>query len=124
MLYKASTTTVKFSNKMAATAPIAIGTRGTVGSLVRKEIEYFTKFELQCSGSCKRRQGKVVDLGCSTGNSRPGFWYLTMSWKRKKRRINSGFLPSMCSVVEVADGNRTPGLSYRILENDLKNLHI
>ncbi|KAF5729032.1 hypothetical protein HS088_TW21G01189 [Tripterygium wilfordii] len=109
---------------MAATAPVAIGTRGTVGSLVRKEIEYFNNFELERRGSCKRRQGSVVDMGSSSGNSRPGFWFLMTSWKRKKRRSNGGFLPSMCSVVEVADGNRIPGLSYRILENDLKNLHI
>lgn len=31
---------------MASTPPVAIGTWGTVGSLVRREIEYFSKFEL------------------------------------------------------------------------------
>jgi len=33
MQYKASTTTTKFPEKMAATALVAIGTQGTVGSL-------------------------------------------------------------------------------------------
>ena len=44
MQYKASSVTSHLPEKMAAaTAPVAIGTRGTIGSLVRKEIDYFTK---------------------------------------------------------------------------------
>lgn len=127
MQYKASTISTKFPEKMATTAPVAIGTRGTVGSLVRKEIEYFTKVELDRCGSSRKPQGQVVDMATTSGHSRPSFWSLTLSWKRKKRRGSSGFLPSICSVVEVADSNQLneiPGFSYRILKSDVKNMHV
>ncbi|KDP20773.1 hypothetical protein JCGZ_21244 [Jatropha curcas] len=105
---------------MAAPSPVAIGTRGTVGSLVRREIEYFTKVELdRCVSSSKSE----IDMGSSSGRSRPSFWSLRMNWKRKKRRGSSnGFLPSICSAVEVADTNGISGFSYRILKNDMKEM--
>ncbi|KAJ9136323.1 hypothetical protein P3X46_033414 [Hevea brasiliensis] len=127
MHYKASTipTATRFPEKMAASTPVAIGTRGTVGSLVRKEIEYFTKIELNRCASSRKTQGQMVDMASSSGHSRPSFWSLTLNWKRKKRRgNNSGFLPSICSAVEVAETNRLngiPGFSYRILTNDEKD---
>lgn len=110
-------------------APVAIGTRGTVGSLVRKEIEYFKKFELERScGSFRKPQGQqIVDVGSSKTSS---FWSLKMSWKKKKRRGSSSssngslFLPSICSAVEVANGhsnrfNGIPGFGYKVLKNDV-----
>ncbi|XP_031264928.1 uncharacterized protein LOC116123275 [Pistacia vera] len=105
---------------MAATAPVAIGTRGTVGSLVRREIEYFSKLELErCATSFRKTQEQILD----PGHSRHGFWFMIMSWKRKKRRSSSsGFLPSICSAVEVADSNRLntkPGFNYMILKSDV-----
>lgn len=127
MQYKASTTTTKFPEKMAATALVAIGTQGTVGSLVRKEIKYFSKFEIEKSASSRKPQGLVVDIASSNGQSRPSFWSLTMSWQGKKRRGSSGFFPSICSAVEVADSNRLsriPGFSYRILKDDSKDMQV
>jgi hypothetical protein len=127
MQYKASPTTTKFPEKMPAIAPVAIGTRGTVGSLVRKEIEYFRKIEIDRCGSSRKPQGQIVDMASTSGRSasasasRPTFWFLMMTWKRKKQRSSSGILPSMCSAVEVSDSNRLnkiPGYSYRILKND------
>ncbi|XP_044460478.1 uncharacterized protein LOC123192078 [Mangifera indica] len=105
---------------MAATAPVAIGTRGTVGSLVRREIEYFSKFELEGRATSFRKpQGQIID----SGHSRHSFWFMKISWKRKKRRgSSSGFLPSVCSAVEVADSNRSntiPGFNYMILKSDV-----
>ncbi|KAK8629471.1 hypothetical protein V6N13_078312 [Hibiscus sabdariffa] len=126
----------------SASAPIAIGTRGTVGSLLKKEIEYFTKFELEAKGGGSGGQSWKsqvhVEMDCRNGHSRPGFWFLITGWKRKKRRAgknnnnnnnnnNGGFLPSMCSVIEVADMNRfnrIPGFNYRILKNDVHNFHV
>ncbi|KAE8689701.1 Kinase superfamily protein [Hibiscus syriacus] len=113
-----------------AAAPIAIGTRGTVGSLLNKEIEYFTKFELEAKGSGgdvggrSRKSHVQVEMDCRNGHPRPGFWFSITSWKRKKRQAgnnNGGFLPSMCSAIEVAEHmNR-----YRILKNDVhKYFHI
>lgn len=125
MQYKSSPTTTKFPEKMPAIVPVAIGTRGTVGSLVRKEIEYFRKIEIDGCGSSRKPQGQIVDMASTTGrsaSSRPSFWFLMMTWKRKKQRSSSGILPSLCSAVEVADSsrlNRIPGYNYRILKNDL-----
>ena len=110
---------------MAAAAPVAIGTRGTVGSLLKKEIEYFTKFELEGRGSSWKPHGQIVEMDSRSGHSRPSFWLLVTGWKRKKRRGGSGFLSSMCS--EVADKsqlNIIPGFNYRILKNDFNNFHV
>lgn len=122
MQYKANDATTKFPEKMAGIAPVAIGTRGTVGSLVRKEIEYFRKLQIDQYGSSQKPQGQVVDMASTGGHFRPSFRFLTMIWKRKKRRGSSGIVPSMCSAVEVAQSNRLnkiPGYSYRILKDDL-----
>ncbi|GLT83248.1 hypothetical protein SLE2022_015480 [Rubroshorea leprosula] len=114
---------------MAASAPVAIGTRGTVGSLVRKEIEYFAKLEIDTRGSSSgKAHGLLVDVTSCSGQSRrhAGLWFSMMSWRRKKQRAGAGFLPSMCSAVEVADSNQLngiPGFHYRILKNDQNNFH-
>ncbi|KAK8496657.1 hypothetical protein V6N13_062861 [Hibiscus sabdariffa] len=122
----------------SASAPIAIGTRGTVGSLLKKEIEYFTKFELEAKGRASVGQSwksqVQVEMDCRNGHPRPSFWFSITGWKRKKRRAgsnnnnnNGGFLPSMCSAIEVADMNRFnrfPGFNYRILKNDVHNFHV
>ncbi|TKY72139.1 hypothetical protein E2542_SST00877 [Spatholobus suberectus] len=112
-------------------APVAIGTRGTIGSLVRKEIEYFTKFELDRRGSSQKPQKHFVEMDMVSGRSysmsRPSFWVLLTTWKRRKRRGTSGFLPKICSAAEVAESNqlnRIPGYSYRILKNDINNFQL
>uniref|UniRef100_A0A5B7AZB3 Uncharacterized protein n=1 Tax=Davidia involucrata TaxID=16924 RepID=A0A5B7AZB3_DAVIN len=127
MLYKANTTTTKFPEKMGATAPVEVGTRGTVGSLVMKEIEYFSKLELERRGSARKPQGHVVNLASSSGNSWPSFGFLIMTWRRKKRRSSTGFRPSICSVVEVEDShqlNGIPGFTYRNLKADVKKFEV
>ncbi|GAV81874.1 hypothetical protein CFOL_v3_25327 [Cephalotus follicularis] len=121
MEHKASSTSNKFPEKMTSAAPIAIGTRGTIGSLVRKEIEYFTKFELDPGRSFRKPQGHIVDMA-SRG---PSLWFLMTSWTRKKRKRKSGFFPSICSVVEVVDRKRMKGISgfnYKILKENVKNM--
>ncbi|KAK7348477.1 hypothetical protein VNO80_23035 [Phaseolus coccineus] len=111
---------------MAAPTPVAIGTRGTIGSLVRKEIEYFSKFDL---GNSQRPQPHFVDMASNRGysTSRPSFWVLLMTGKRRKRRGSNVFLPKMCSVAEVVESskwNRVPGYGYRILKDDIHNFHL
>lgn len=110
-------------------APVAIGTRGTIGSLVRKEIEYFTKFELDRSGSSQKPQKHFVNMVSSRSYSmsRTSFWELLSTWKRRKRRGTSGFLPKRCSVAEVAESNQLnmiPGYNYRILKSDINNFQL
>ncbi|KAK8517310.1 hypothetical protein V6N13_092590 [Hibiscus sabdariffa] len=118
--------------------PTAVGTRGTVGSLLKQEIDYFTKFELEPQGGGVGRSWRShvqVEKDRSNSHSRPGFWFSITGWKRKKQRArnndddddNGGFLPSMCSAIEVADMNwysRISGFNYRILKNDIHNFHV
>ena len=133
MEYKVRFRATKSPERMAAAVPVEVGTRGTVGSLVMREIEYFSRIELDRhgSGSSQRSQAHVVDVASgSTGRSRRRFWFLIMTWRRKKRSSSSStttttFLPSICSVVEVADSHRLngiPGFNYRILKDDLENM--
>ncbi|KAL6332232.1 hypothetical protein AAG906_001947 [Vitis piasezkii] len=119
---------LQFNHTIKKWTPVEVGTRGTVGSLVMKEIEYFSRLELDRhgSGSSQRSQAHVVDVASgSTGRSRHRFWFLIMTWRRKKRRSSRTFLPSICSVVEVADSHRLngiPGFNYRILKDDVPSL--
>lgn len=113
MQYKSSTSSSRLREEMAAAiSPVAIGTQGTIGSLLMKEIEYFSKHE-----KARKPEGTVENV-----NSRRGLWFLVMSWRRKRRKVNNGgFLPSICSAVEVAEMksvNGIPKFSYKILKND------
>lgn len=121
------TMAAKYPETIAAKTPVEVGTRGTVGSLVMKEIEYFNRLELGRHGSGRSHKAQVhgADVASgTTGRSRHSFWFLIMTWRRKKKRRNnsSTFLPSICSVVEVADCHGLSGISgfnYRILNDDL-----
>lgn len=127
-----------------AATPLAIGTRGTVGSLVRREIEYFRRVELDRPESsmkpCLKKLVPVSETNTTTATSSSRSSktialgsLLTMSWRRKKRRVSnsnssssntSSFLPSMCSAVEVSESKRfdgIPGFSYRNLKSDIGN---
>ncbi|KAM1347818.1 hypothetical protein ACFX2H_036703 [Malus domestica] len=142
MQYKASSTAEtnfpQTSPMAAGTAPIAVGTRGTVGSLVRREIEYFSKLELDPHGSSSSMKPLGQILGFTSGDSgahcsKSSFRILVMTWRRRKRRgssssgIGRGFLASMCFAAEVAETNRQnwiPGFNYKILKDDMNNLSI
>ncbi|CAN4078327.1 unnamed protein product [Withania somnifera] len=125
MLFRARSITSRFSDKMTASVPVEVGTRGTVGSLLKKEIEYFRKIELDCSkGSSNNKSKKSsVEIDTGGGNSWPSFGFLTMKWKNKKRRCTGCGLPATCSMVEVSESckmNEIPGFSYRNLKVDSK----
>ncbi|AEE84502.1 hypothetical protein AtNW77_Chr4g0298201 [Arabidopsis thaliana] len=106
-------------------APIAIGTRGTIGSLVRKEIDYFKNFST-CHPQFDPRRGnseenKNTFKQRDRSSSRLGSWFSKTKWRKKKRQTRGGggkFFPSMCSAVEVSGENRVPGFNYRILKSD------
>lgn len=89
---------------MSASAPTEVGTKGTVGSLVKKEMEHFRRVEF-------RDKGKK-DGGSSAVNSCLNLHFLT----RKKQKTKSFHLPANCSVVEVADIHGASKFKY-------KNLH-
>lgn len=126
MLYRAGSITSRFSDKMSTSVPVEVGTRGTIGSLLKKEIEYFRKVEMDCckGSSNNKSQKSSVEIDSCGGNSNwPSFGFLTMKWKKKKRRGTGGALPAMCSMVEVSESckmNEIPGFSYRNLKVDSK----
>ncbi|GAB2298844.1 hypothetical protein Dimus_032922 [Dionaea muscipula] len=131
---------------MSTVAPLAVGTRGTVGSLLRREIEYFRKVELESQSVASNRPKKrsvnsVSHDDHTSGASRPSTLgsLLTMSWRRQKRRRScsssssssgggSSFLPSLCSSVEVTDCSRgldqIPGFRYQNLREALEEINI
>jgi hypothetical protein len=122
-MYKSSTIATKIPEEIAAHSPVEIGTKGTVGSLIMKEIKYFNQLELSCQGSSQKPQFHITDMASSSTHSRPTFESVIASQKKKKK--GSRLLPSICSMVEVADNNRptgTSGFSYRNLKSDLKKL--
>lgn len=86
--------------------PLEVGTRGTMGSLVKREIDYYRKVELERAETSSRERPSRWG----------GFRFSMSNWKRKKRR-SSG----ICSVVEVAHGDRVndiPGYGYLNLKVD------
>ncbi|CAK9187779.1 unnamed protein product [Ilex paraguariensis] len=111
---------------MSATAPIEVGARGTVGSLLRKEIEYFRRLDLDPCGSSIRPQRHSVDMASTGGKSWPSFGFLMRVWRKRKRRC-SGYLPRVCSAVEVAESyllNGVSGFSYWNLKADMESYEI
>ncbi|CAK9146836.1 unnamed protein product [Ilex paraguariensis] len=123
---RTSTITSKLPEKMSTAAPVEVGTRGTVGSLLKKELEYFRRLELDRCESSIKPERQSVDMASSGGNPWPSFGFLTVSWRRKKRR-GSAFLPRVCSAVEVAESYQMNGISkfsYRNLKADVKNCEI
>ncbi|CAH1428691.1 unnamed protein product [Lactuca virosa] len=69
--------------KMATKPPVEIGTKGTVGSLIIQEIEYFNRLEIPVAAQT-RKNGRHT----------------------KPRRKNR-FVPSMCSAIEVENYSGT-----------------
>ncbi|KAJ0239467.1 Uncharacterized protein HA466_0230980 [Hirschfeldia incana] len=111
-------------------AQIPIGTRGTIGSLVRKEIDYFKNFNTCPRYDPRRGNSEENTKGCERRDtsSRLSSWFSRTKWSKKKKRQSCGgggrFLPSMCSAVEISGENRVPGFNYRILKNDEKGLRV
>lgn len=107
--------------------PIAVGTRGTVGSLIRKEIEYFSRVEFSNGKRSEHRPGaRSLEMDSNSSHakgqySRPGFWFFSLGWRRKKMRLERGFRSSSCRASDAADIDRSSsirGFNYVILEGD------
>lgn len=112
---------------MATTAPVEIGTRGTVASLLLREIEHFSRLELERNGKGQKSKSQVSDVASAKHSSRPNdprtkFGFVVIIPKRRKKVRGSGYLPSMCSFVDVAETNhevRTSRLNYRNLKTEV-----
>lgn len=117
----------KMAAKSARFTLVEIGSRGTVGSLVLREIEYFSRLELGRRGEGPHNNPccHFADVASTSGISKPKLGSLAANPKKKKRGCKK-FLPSMCSMVEVIESNNRPraisGFTYKNLKADIKEL--
>lgn len=121
IMRQSSTKAPKVPGEMTAHKPVEIGARGTVGALIMKEIEYFSRLELSCQNSSRKPQFHITNMASSSSHARPTFGSGIATQKKKKKR--SRLIPSICSMVEISDNNRpvgSSGFSYRNLKSDLK----
>ncbi|KAM1041386.1 hypothetical protein ACFX13_031309 [Malus domestica] len=119
-MYKSGTVVTRDTAKMAAYAPVEIGTKGTVGSLIMREIEHFSQLELSSQCSSRKAQPQLKD---PVSYLKPTFESVIKPQKKKKR--GSKLLASVCSMVEVSENNRPTSIStysYRNLRSDGKKL--
>nr|XP_043630279.1 uncharacterized protein LOC122601595 [Erigeron canadensis] len=117
-----STTISLASSKiMPNETPIKIGTKGTVGSLMMKELEYFNKLEVHS-------QQHTLHVREAAASSQPRSKMInsvTITPKRKKKSKN--FVPSICSAIDVADTNgpkMISAFSYKTLKADARRLQV
>ncbi|XP_042008908.1 uncharacterized protein LOC121757426 [Salvia splendens] len=96
--------------------PVAIGTRGTAGSLIMREIEYFSRLQLGHNKPLHQLGNQL------TGSKRESA--ITSVPEKKKKRASNKLIPSMCSMVEVAESKQaktaSSGFAYRSLKADVK----
>ncbi|KAL2503921.1 hypothetical protein Adt_19542 [Abeliophyllum distichum] len=125
--FKYDTIGLAIPEKMATKCkPVEIGTRGTVGSLIMQEIEYFNQLEAGCRNSSNKPNRQVMDSASSSEFSGPKLGSVVTVLKKKKRGSNR-LIPNMCSMVEVAESNwpsQFSSFTYRSLKTDLKRLQI
>ncbi|KAE8725499.1 Ankyrin repeat family protein [Hibiscus syriacus] len=94
-----------------ANPPVEIGSRGTVGSLIMREIEHFSRLELGRKDGPKKPRSNVGPVAAT---------------QKKKKRGSSRLILGMCSMVEISDSRPVgvPGFGYRNLKSDVKKLQV
>ncbi|KAH6835520.1 hypothetical protein C2S53_006391 [Perilla frutescens var. hirtella] len=100
--------------------PIAIGTRGTVGSLIMQEIDHFSQLELGGASSSKKPSNQPVDLPLMSHEFLRPELESAIAIPMKKKRGSRRLIPSICSLVEVANinqSNSVSGFAYTNLKN-------
>ncbi|KAK4364214.1 hypothetical protein RND71_015572 [Anisodus tanguticus] len=84
---------------------VEVGTKGSIGSLLKKEIEYFRGLELECNWAfIESHKSNYMEMDSSGCRCWPSFGSCTTKWK-KKRRNSGGYLLAMCSTVEVSESH-------------------
>ncbi|PKA46411.1 hypothetical protein AXF42_Ash020302 [Apostasia shenzhenica] len=92
----------------SSSSPAEVGTRGTIGSLVSQEIEYFRRIQTD---------HKKKSTASSSMN-----WVSKKEKEKKKKKMmmkmvaegsSSGFLPSFCSVIELQSSKLEHGSSFQ-----------
>lgn len=128
IVYKSSTNSSSTAKRMDGKPPVGIGTRGTVGSLILQEIEYFRQLEINCRDDSQRKPEPQLPGADSTISfSKPNSGSTTAMPKKMKKGSNR-IIPSMCSMVDVMEKKNQPNLrsrfSYRSLKADVKTLQL
>lgn len=105
----------------AKSDPVAIGTRGTVGSLIMQELDHFSRLNLGDASSLKKPCHSKPPL---TGEFfKPKLDSVIAIPRRNKRGGGKRLLPSVCSVIEVANVNIQPSsfsvFAYRNLKDEI-----
>ncbi|KAJ8514096.1 hypothetical protein OPV22_004530 [Ensete ventricosum] len=110
---------------MATPSQVEVGARGTVASLMSQEIDYFRRLNLMHHDFSQQKHTKVT---ADTASTSGGCGNKSGGKKKKKKKENKrvasggGFVPSICSAVDVADtskGEKISGNGYRKLRKDL-----
>ncbi|KAH1042358.1 hypothetical protein GYH30_024584 [Glycine max] len=101
-MHKPTILATRNTKEMAEFPPVEIGTRGTVGSLLMQEIEYFSRLEFNFKDWSQENKSQNINMGSSQA---------------------AKLLPKMCSMVNVSDNskqNRTSPFGYKNLKSDIK----
>ncbi|XP_071727209.1 uncharacterized protein [Rutidosis leptorrhynchoides] len=113
--------TLKPSKMHPVETPIKIGTKGTVGSLMMKELEYFNRLEVQSHTNTLQ----VLEAAAKSQPESKIENKVTINSKSKKR--SNKFIPSICSAIDVANNNgpkTISGFSYKTLKADARRSQV
>ncbi|CAH9139593.1 unnamed protein product [Cuscuta epithymum] len=81
--------------------PVDVGSQGTIGSLLNREIEHLTRPKSEHSSE------SMTSTKSKTHSSWPGFIFVMLKWKKKKRRASGGgLLLGVCSLVDNVSTDR------------------
>ncbi|XP_015690631.2 LOW QUALITY PROTEIN: uncharacterized protein LOC102716580 [Oryza brachyantha] len=108
---------------MAASPPVEVGARGTIGSLVCREIEYFRRVDqvgVVSHGHGKIRSSSSSNSSKQARRQRHGEPQEQgpVAVEEGGRRRRAYFLPSICSSAEVAEAAGAARVRYRHLGQD------
>lgn len=125
MIHKSSTSSSSAAKSMGKPL-VGIGTKGTFGSLILQEIEYFRQLEINYREKSQKKPERQLSGAASTISfSKPNLGFTTTMPTKKKKGSNK-IIPSMCSMVDVVEKKNQPRLrsrfSYRSLKADVKTL--
>jgi len=107
----------------ASAAPLAIGTRGTVGSLVRREIEYFQRLEQDPFSKKYARMSKSSNADTHRLKTTLGS-LLMISWRRKRRSSSSYSSIGSSSFISSEEFDGIPGFNYKNLKANIAHMDL
>ncbi|KAI4304275.1 hypothetical protein MLD38_039812 [Melastoma candidum] len=108
---------------MAETGLVAVGTRGTVGSLLRKEMEFYSQHQVR-GNSSRSKATANRNVETSSGRAFPGIVVRFRSHRSRRKKK----LPVASNFSDVARDqlgeDKVPGFSYRMLRDEFKDMQM